>query len=316
MLAARIFLIAVMTLAIPSLFFSDGFTAEASFSDKDNDGIKNKDDQCPDQAEDIDNFHDNDGCPDADNDMDGLLDGGDKCPLEAEDRDGYQDEDGCPDPDNDTDNLPDVRDACPNQHEDFDGYQDADGCVDPDNDNDRIADSLDKCPIVAEDLDGFEDADGCPDVDNDQDGLPDAKDKCPQQKESVNGFEDEDGCPDVSVPEVPFGRMELEGVKFAGHTAELDYSSYPALDATAKSLLAHPQIELEVTGHSDKSEDPDEDYALGMQMAQAVIQYWVSKGVGEERLTAKSVGSSRPIASNVTPTGREANRRVEINRTK
>lgn len=290
--------------------------AFASIGDKDDDGIKNKDDQCPTQAEDIDNFHDNDGCPDADNDMDGLLDGVDKCPNDGEDIDGFQDADGCPDPDNDGDGLPDVRDACPNQKEDFDGYQDADGCPDADNDSDGIVDSLDKCPIVPEDMDRFEDTDGCPDVDNDQDGIPDAKDKCPTQKENVNNYQDEDGCPDESTPEVPYGVMELEGIRFPNHTADLDFTSYAPLDALIKSLLAHASIELDIIAYTDKSEDPEEDYALGMQMAQAVIQYLSSKGVGEERLTAKSMGSAKPIASNVTPTGRIANRRVEISRRK
>jgi len=316
MFPARFVLAALMTFAIPAFFYQHGFVALASFSDKDNDGIKNKDDQCPDQAEDIDNFHDNDGCPDPDNDMDGLLDAVDKCPNEAEDHDGFQDEDGCPDPDNDGDGLPDVRDACPNQREDFDGFQDADGCPDADNDNDGIVDSLDKCPIVAEDMDGFEDNDGCPDVDNDRDGIPDAKDKCPNDKETVNNFEDEDGCPDESVPQIPFGVIELEGVRFPSHTADLDFTSYAALDSLIKSLLAHPSIELDITAHTDKSEDPEEDYALGMQMAQAICQYMATRGVGEERLTPKSMGSSKPIASNVTPTGRIANRRIEINRTK
>lgn len=65
--------------------------------DTDGDGLADKKDKCPDQAEDIDNFQDEDGCPDPDNDNDGVKDADDKCPTEAEDKNGYKDDDGCPD---------------------------------------------------------------------------------------------------------------------------------------------------------------------------------------------------------------------------
>ncbi|HEY8091205.1 MAG TPA: OmpA family protein, partial [Polyangiaceae bacterium] len=45
---------------------------------------------------------------------DGIADTADKCPNEAEDLDGFQDEDGCPDPDNDDDKVVDLEDFCPN----------------------------------------------------------------------------------------------------------------------------------------------------------------------------------------------------------
>ena len=50
----------------------------------------------------------------ADHDADGRDDKDDYCPTDAEDLDGFQDEDGCPDPDNDGDGVPDTEDRCPN----------------------------------------------------------------------------------------------------------------------------------------------------------------------------------------------------------
>jgi hypothetical protein len=132
-----------------------------------------------------------------DTDGDGLDDRVDKCPNQAEDKDGFEDQDGCPDPDNDGDGIPDLKDKCPNAPEDVDGVQDEDGCPDPDNDGDGIPDVKDKCPNQAEDLDGFDDDDGCPEGDNDLDGIPDVHDLCPLSPETKNGFEDEDGCPDI-----------------------------------------------------------------------------------------------------------------------
>ncbi len=53
---------------------------EPPVTDKDNDGIADAQDTCPTEAEDVDNFQDNDGCPDPDNDGDNVLDPDDKCP--------------------------------------------------------------------------------------------------------------------------------------------------------------------------------------------------------------------------------------------
>jgi outer membrane protein OmpA-like peptidoglycan-associated protein len=61
-----------------------------------------------------------------DRDGDGLLDKDDDCPTEAEDLDAFQDEDGCPEPDNDEDGVPDETDECPDLPEEPGG--DGDGC--------------------------------------------------------------------------------------------------------------------------------------------------------------------------------------------
>jgi outer membrane protein OmpA-like peptidoglycan-associated protein len=48
-----------------------------------------------------------------DSDGDGILDKDDRCPNEAEDKDGFEDADGCPELDNDGDGIPDEEDECP-----------------------------------------------------------------------------------------------------------------------------------------------------------------------------------------------------------
>lgn len=161
--------------------------------DKDNDGILDKQDFCPESPEDKDNFEDGDGCPEPDNDNDEILDPLDQCPLDAEDKDLFEDEDGCPEPDNDQDNVLDAVDECPNSP----GPATNKGCPINDTDGDGINDEIDNCPTESEDFDGDRDEDGCPDVDSDGDGIEDALDKCPDQPEDVDTFEDEDGCPDI-----------------------------------------------------------------------------------------------------------------------
>jgi outer membrane protein OmpA-like peptidoglycan-associated protein len=165
--------------------------------DSDGDGIPDREDDCPDDREDRDEYQDEDGCPDLDNDQDGVTDTKDRCPMVPEDIDDWRDADGCPDPDNDGDGLQDGEDGCPSQAEDADGFQDADGCPDVDNDQDTIPDVRDGCPLEPEDADNFRDDDGCPEPDNDGDGIPDIGDRCPNAAEELNGIDDEDGCPEM-----------------------------------------------------------------------------------------------------------------------
>lgn len=164
--------------------------------DPDKDGISGKADRCPYEAEDMDGFEDDDGCPDPDNDMDNIPDHLDKCPNSPEDMDGFEDSDGCPELDNDQDSVPDSTDKCPDQPEDMDGFEDTDGCPDWDNDKDNVPDSLDKCVNDPEDLDGVMDDDGCPEIDADKDGIADSVDQCPTEPETFNLINDTDGCPD------------------------------------------------------------------------------------------------------------------------
>lgn len=68
-----------------------GGATASSATDDDGDGITAWNDLCPDRAEDVDDFDDDDGCPDLDNDEDGKPDADDDCPEVA-----AATADGCP----------------------------------------------------------------------------------------------------------------------------------------------------------------------------------------------------------------------------
>jgi hypothetical protein len=197
--------------------------------DADQDGLEDHVDQCPQVAEDSDDFQDSDGCPEVDNDGDAVSDTDDRCPKELEDADDFEDSDGCPEPDNDGDAILDASDACPmragtvsdvpkyhgcppvdtdgdgvfddrdacqNKPEDKDGFEDYDGCPDRDNDKDGSADPQDACPDQAGPQRSDPKLNGCPSPDRDGDALDLDRDQCPKEREVFNGLDDEDGCPD------------------------------------------------------------------------------------------------------------------------
>ncbi len=295
-----------------------GFVFEPSIGDRDGDGYKDDQDQCPDEPEDFDGFQDGDGCPDPDNDNDGILDVDDRCPNIAEDRDGDHDEDGCPeanrDGDRDGDGIPDSRDKCPDDPEDKDGFEDLDGCPELDNDKDGIPDKADSCPDDAEDKDKFEDEDGCPDPDNDKDQIPDVKDKCPNDPETYNGFQDEDGCPDK-------GKVIIEGsdivildkVQFETNSAKILPQSNEILDAVASTMKGHPEfLVMEVAGHADERSTDEHNLSLTKQRAQSVMEAMQKRGVAAKRLVSQGYGEYCPLDAASNPAAWEKNRRVEF----
>jgi len=108
------------------------------------------------------------------------------------------------------------------------------------------------------------------------------------------------------------GRIVLRGVEFAFDKAELTGSSSVILDVAVDQLKSCPNIPMEIDGHTDSVGAEDYNKSLGQRRAEAVRGYLVSKGLRSSRLTARSFGESRPVASNDTDEGRQTNRRVEL----
>jgi len=249
----------------------------------------------------------------SDSDNDGLIDRYDFCPDQAEDYDGFQDDDGCPDIDNDGDGILDAKDKCPNEAEDYDGFQDDDGCPDIDNDGDGILDVNDKCPNKAEDIDNFQDADGCPDFDNDNDGIPDSVDNCPDDAEDLNGLKDDDGCPD-GVGVRGSNNFYLIGDDiFSPNSSKIKIEGKKYLDEIMDILQKSPDKKWRIEGHMDSSGDSRFLRTLSLERAKAVLEYFTYfGGLKRENFKVFGLGDKSPIADNKTEEGRKRNRRIEI----
>ena len=249
----------------------------AGCPDKDNDGIADKDDVCPDVAGKAE-FK---GCPDTDGD--GIIDSEDACPNAA----GKKELNGCPDRDND--GIADKDDKCP----DVAGLKELDGC--PDRDGDGIADNDDACP----DVKGLAQYKGCPDTDGD--GIPDNLDKCPD----VFGIAANNGC-----PEAKFEYFKV--VYFNFDKTVLVTKFIKDLDEVVAVMNAHPNVSLAIEGYADSQGASAYNLKLSEKRADFVINYLVKKGIAKERLVKSFYGETKPAATNKTLEGRAKNRRVEI----
>ena len=201
------------------------------------------------------------------------------------------------DPDSDGDGVPDSLDRCPGTPAGV--SVDGSGCP-LDTDGDGVADYLDKCPGTPA---GTEvDASGCP-LDSDGDGVLNADDDCPGTPPGTRV--DSRGCEIQRV-------TALEGVEFGSDSAELTPASRQMLDATADELARHPDMRVEIAGHTSSTGPAEYNQDLSERRARSVADYLVSRGLDADRFTVTGYGESEPIADNATREGRAKNRRVEM----
>ncbi|MGE5784267.1 MAG: OmpA family protein [Myxococcales bacterium] len=251
-----------------------------------------------------------------DRDDDGIPDSEDKCPDKPENYNGFEDVDGCPeDPDSDGDGLVDSKDSCPIDPEDLDKYLDADGCPELDNDADTVLDPSDQCPLEPEDPDGFEDEDGCPDPDNDQDQVIDVEDQCPNEAGSTDS--DPRGCPKKpALAVITDCEVKItEQIHFEYNKALIRPDSFPVLDAVTEILKKMPKVKLEIQGHTDNRGTAAYNLGLSDRRAASVVKYLVEHGIETDRLSSRGYGFERPMVPNDTDINRALNRRVQFVRT-
>jgi outer membrane protein OmpA-like peptidoglycan-associated protein len=104
----------------------------------------------------------------------------------------------------------------------------------------------------------------------------------------------------------------LGGSLFETNGAEMRRGTERALDSLVRALDDDPNATVEIDGHTDATGDRDFDAQLSLNRAQAIEAYLVAQGIASERMTAAGLGADYPIASNETESGRQHNRRVEV----
>jgi outer membrane protein OmpA-like peptidoglycan-associated protein len=148
-----------------------------------------------------------------------------------------------------------------------------------------------------------------PRPDRDGDGVPDDVDACPD----MPGPASNTGCPVYDKVIVKPDMLELrEKIQFAWNEAQIVPVSYPALDEVAKALQDNKGFRISIEGHASSEGMDSHNQSLSDKRAAAVLEYIAGKGVSRDRLVSEGFSSSRPLQSNATESGREANRRVDF----
>lgn len=122
---------------------------------------------------------------------------------------------------------------------------------------------------------------------------------------------------DLYLAPIEIGQtVRLNNVFFDFDKFNLRDESFVELDRVVKLLSENPQLEIEISAHTDSRGSDDYNMKLSDNRATSVRDYILSKGIAEKRVVSKGYGETKPVASNETDEGRQFNRRVEFTITK
>ncbi len=102
------------------------------------------------------------------------------------------------------------------------------------------------------------------------------------------------------------------GILFDVNSTAMKPGAMQNLNKVADVMTRYPETNILVAGHTDSSGSDQYNQRLSEDRARSVANYLGSHGVSSYRISTVGYGESMPIASNNTPEGRQANRRVEI----
>ncbi len=127
------------------------------------------------------------------------------------------------------------------------------------------------------------------------------------------GVQDTDSLITITLSEV--------ALRFDSTSVEIPFSQgYRTLSGVAAFLVNYPNNRIVVQVHTDNSPLPEEfkgtfrdTKALTAARAEVIKRYFVEvEGIADNRITARGLGDTRPLADNDTEEARAQNRRVEI----
>jgi OOP family OmpA-OmpF porin len=136
----------------------------------------------------------------------------------------------------------------------------------------------------------------CSMLDSDADGVNDCLDKCPNT---------------IFGAKVSILGCWIVDIKFDNDKADIKPEYYQNLDNAAKRIQEHPELLIEIQGHTSKTGSLQHNMELSERRALAVKNYLI-KGTHSTNITSRGYGWTQPIDTNETEVGRANNRRVQL----
>jgi outer membrane protein OmpA-like peptidoglycan-associated protein len=126
--------------------------------------------------------------------------------------------------------------------------------------------------------------------------------------------EELDAIPDAQVEQ----QADRLLVTFAGDllfdsgSSSLSGGAQQRLSQVAQTLKRYPETDVVVKGYTDAAGSETMNLRLSEDRANNVRNYLIGTGVAAHRITAIGFGEQFPVATNDTESGRQQNRRVEL----
>lgn len=108
------------------------------------------------------------------------------------------------------------------------------------------------------------------------------------------------------------GEFTTRGILFDTGQSRLRPESTTALNQILEMLEDHDDLNIVIEGHTDSQGDDNSNQTLSEDRAMAVKRFLENQGISANRLSARGMGESQPVADNGTEAGRQQNRRVVL----
>ena len=110
----------------------------------------------------------------------------------------------------------------------------------------------------------------------------------------------------------------LENIYYDLDSANIRPDAARELDKLVQILIDNPEINIELSSHTDSIASVEYNQNLSQRRAQSAVNYMIQRGIAPDRMVAKGYGELRPVARNTNPDGtdnpegRQRNRRTEF----
>jgi outer membrane protein OmpA-like peptidoglycan-associated protein len=120
----------------------------------------------------------------------------------------------------------------------------------------------------------------------------------------------------IVVKEVPkiieVEKIVFPAVAFRFDSAELTDLGKGQVYVAAQRLKEKADLTVVIEGHTDAAGNEEYNQKLGQRRAQAVMKELSAQGIDPNRMSAASVGESKPLVDQDAQWARAVNRRVEF----
>jgi len=107
--------------------------------------------------------------------------------------------------------------------------------------------------------------------------------------------------------------ISAHGFRFRPGSSEIGTDNFALMNRIIQAVKTFPESHIEISGHTDSTGSAAVNRNLSRARAENVARFLVEVGdIPASRIIATGYGEERPVASNETPQGRAANRRVEV----
>ena len=120
------------------------------------------------------------------------------------------------------------------------------------------------------------------------------------------------GYPAPEIREKARKNFKFEPIYFDHDKSEIRPEHYEYLNEMARILDGIHDLRVEVIGHTDAVGTDEYNVGLSKRRAQAIKDYFKSRGIEPDKLEIDFKGERQPVDSNNTSEGKQRNRRVDF----